>query len=162
MFKLFTLFFLLVTLLFAECYPFSELRYTDAIGRSVQLDGEINFTQDGLVIKYPKIATELVYDGESIVYLNNGKESALKATQESNMMHYFDILKTLHKGDESELKSRFEITKSADMTLLKPTGTIKYYINKIELIKESKQLRYVKLFLKNSDYITIKIDDEIR
>lgn len=162
MLKLFTLFFLLATTLFAERYPFSELRYTDAIGRSVQLDGEINFTHDGLVIKYPKSATELVYDGESVVYMKNGKESALQAGQESNMIRYFDILKTLHEGDESELKSRFEITKSTDMTLLKPTGAIKYYINKIELTKEDKQLRYVKLFLKNSDYITINIDDEIR
>ena len=162
MFKLFSLLFLLVTALFAESYSFSELRYTDAIGRSAQLDGEINFTQDGLVIKYPKNATELVYDGESIVYLKNGKESTLKAEQESNMIRYFDILKMLHEGDESELKNRFQITKSADMTLLTPTGMIKHYLNKIELTKENKQLRYVKLFLKNSDYITINIDDEIR
>lgn len=162
MFKSFTLFIFLATALFAERYPFSELRYTDAIGRSVQLNGEINFTHDGLIIKYPKKATELVYDGESIVYMKNGKESVLKARQESKLMRYFDILKTLHEGDESELKSHFEITKSADMTLLKPTGTIKYYINKIKLIKEGKQLRYVKFFLKNNDYITIHIDDEIR
>jgi len=162
MFKLFPLLFLLATTLFAERYPFSELRYTDAIGRSVQLDGEINFTNDGLVIKYPKIATELVYDGENIIYLKNGKETSLEAMQESNMMHYFDILKTLHEGDDSELESRFEVTKFADMTLLKPIGAIKYYINKIELTKEGEQLRYVKLFLKNSDYIMINIDDEIR
>jgi hypothetical protein len=42
---------------------------------------------------------------------------------------------------------------------LKPKGMIKNYVKNIETYKENTRLKYVKLFLKNSDYITITIDD---
>ena len=152
---------LFVTTVMGDVYQFSELRYTDAIGRYVQLDGEIDFQKDTLEIKYPKIAVDLLYDEDGIVYHKNGKEIELESSQASHMEYYFDILKMLHEGDEDELKSQFKMTKSGALTLLKPTGSVKYYIDKIELTKENKKLKYVKIYLKNSDYITINIHDEI-
>ena len=146
--------------LFATSYNFSELRYSDATGRYSQVDGKIEFTKEGLNIEYPKKSKRLVYDGESVTLLQDAKEIALKEQQERYMMQYFEILKMLHEGDESELKEEFEVEKKEYKTLLKPTSTLKYYINSIELTKENNILNYVKLFLKNNDTITIHIENE--
>ena len=162
MFKL--LFFLLFSLstLCAKSYDFTELRYSDAIGKFTQLEGKITFKQEGLSIEYPKSKRLLEYDGEDVLFFENEKEVDLPSVQASNMMHYFDILKLLHEGDETELEESFDIKKHDGKTLLSPKGSIKYYIEHIELVKENNALQYVKLFLKNSDYITINIADEIR
>jgi hypothetical protein len=149
-----------ISTLLAQSYNFVELRYSDATGRYTQLEGIIDFRQDGLDIKYPKSNRELKYSGNDLMFLQNNKEVALEESQVTHMMQYFDVLRMLHAGDESELNNYFTLEKSADKTILKPRGSIKYYINKIELTKENKQLKYVKLFLKNSDYITINIENE--
>lgn len=153
---------LFVSFAIAETYNFTELRYSDATGRYTQLEGKISFNKDGLNIQYPKSARELDYKNDTLVYLEDKKEVDLENMQATQMMQYFDILILLHSADESELQEMFEVDKSSDKTRLKPTGSVKYYINSIELTKENNKLKYVKLFLKNSDNISIKIDDEIR
>lgn len=153
---------LFVSFAAAESYNFTELRYSDATGRYTQLEGKISFNKDGLNIQYPKSARELDYKNDTLVYLEENKEVALQEMQATQMMQYFDVLRLLHSGDDSELKEMFEVDKSSDKTVLKPIGSLKYYINYIELTKEQNKLTYVKLFLKNSDNISINIDDEIR
>ncbi|EDZ62908.1 hypothetical protein CBGD1_526 [Sulfurimonas gotlandica GD1] len=56
----------------------------------------------------------------------------------------------------------FDVEIHADKTLLKPKGSLRHFVNSIELEKSEKKLKEIKLFLKNSDKITIKIADEIR
>ncbi len=148
--------------LFGEAYNFTELRYSDATGRYTQLEGTIDFTSDGLTINYPKAARELKYKNNFLTYFENDKEVALDEMHVTQITQYFDILKLLHNGDESEFKEMFEIDKSSTKTLLKPLGSMKSYIDYIELIKNENRLKYVKLFLKNSDNISINIDDEVR
>jgi hypothetical protein len=150
-----------MTTLSAQSYDFTELRYSDAIGKFTQLEGKITFKPEGLDIEYPKSKRALEYDGEDIIFYENEKERELPSAQASQMARYFDILKLLHEGDASELEENFEVKEKDGQTLLKPKGAIKYYIEHIELIKENKELKYVKLFLKNSDYITINISNEI-
>ena len=161
MLKAFFLFFLFLNVLYAQSYSFTEVRYSDAIGKSMQLNGEITFKKEGLEIKYPKSQRVLDYDGEEINFFEDGKLIELPSEQISNMMHYFDILKLLHDGNEDELKSRFTIKELDGKTFLSPTGTLKYYIEHIELLKINNTLKYIKLFLKNSDSITINITNEI-
>jgi hypothetical protein len=158
--KIILSFFLFVSTLLAQSYNFTELRYSDATGRFTELEGIMDFTSDGLDIRYPKSKRELKYSDDTLVFLQNNKKVAIKESQATQMMQYFDILKMLHAGDESELKDYFTLEKSADTIVLHPTNSIKYYIDKIELTKENKQLKHVKLFLKNSDYITINIENE--
>jgi hypothetical protein len=146
----------------AESYNFTELRYSDATGRYTQLEGKISFNKDGLNIQYPQSARELEYKNDTLAYLEDKKEVDLDDMQATQMMQYFDVLRLLHSGDDSELKEMFEVAKSSDKTVLKPIGSVKYYIDYIELTKEQNRLKYVKLFLKNSDNISINIDNEIR
>jgi hypothetical protein len=144
---------------FAQSYNFTELRYSDAIDRYTQLEGEIDFKSDGLTIKYPKSTRELEYKNGSIHYEEGGKELTLSEIQEAQMVRYFEILRVLHSGDESEMEEMFEIKGSADEKTLTPTGSIKHYVKEIQLRKEKSELRYIKLFLQNSDTISIQIDE---
>lgn len=156
-------FFLLSTsILIADSYNFTELRYSDATGRYGQLEGKISFYEDGLNIKYPKFQRELDYRRDVLLYLEKGEKIDLDDSQSEQIMRYFDVLRLLHSGDDSELQDMFEVEITAENTLLRPVGSIKYYIKQIELTKDKKKLKYVKLFLKNNDNISIKIDDEIR
>lgn len=153
---------LLAACALAETFSFTELRYSSATDLRTQLKGKISFNENGLSIIYPKSARELRYENDTLIYLEENKEVALEEGQKTQIMQYFDVLRLLHSGDESELEEMFEIDKKGEETLLKPTGSVKYYIDYIELTKEQNRLKRVKLFLKNSDNISINIDDEIR
>lgn len=152
---------LTINLLTAESFNFSEVRYSDAIGKYIQLDGQISFLKNGLKISYPKNSKSLHYENDSLVYKQHNKVMDLSTLQASQIMSYFDILILLHKGNEKAYDGVFETKKNANTTTLKPKGSIKNYIAKIEMQKEQDKLKRVKLFLNNNDYITITIDDEI-
>jgi outer membrane lipoprotein-sorting protein len=152
--------FFFATALFAKSYNFSELRYSDATGRYKQLNGIIEFSKDGLELEYKKEGRKLLYDGENVEYFQNGKEVALATKTQNYLSYYFEILKLLHEGDESELRENFSVKEEELKTVLLPLGSMRYYIDSIELQKEQKELRYVKLFLKNKDTITIHIENE--
>lgn len=153
---------LLAACTIAETFSFTELRYSSATDLRTQLKGKISFNENGLSIIYPKSARELRYENDTLIYLEENKEVALEEVQMTQIMQYFDVLRLLHSGEDSELEEMFEIDKKDEKTLLKPTGSVKYYIDYIELTKEQNRLKRVKLFLKNSDNISINIDDEIR
>ncbi len=159
MFKIILLLFV-TTFVSAKSFNFTELRYRDAIERSIELQGEISFLEDGLNIYYPKKLKNLEYKNGVLIYSENSKEIELNDIQSAQITRYFDILILLHNGDESSLEEMFEVSHDFGGTMLKPKGSIKNYIDSIELFKEKKALKYVKLFLKNSDYITITIHDE--
>jgi len=152
--------FLSVTL-FAQGYHFSEERYSDAVEHTTKLEGEIKFTKNGLVIKYPQKKQLIEYKDEKILFLQDSKIQELKETQASNMMRYFDMLIMLHADEQGDLEENFDIKTEGAKTFLEPLGSIKYYIDHIELIKKHNELKHVKLFLKNDDYIIININDEI-
>lgn len=162
MIKIALLFLMFMGVVMADAYNFTELRYSDATGRYLQLEGEINFFDEGLDIKYPATQRELNYDKEVLTFTQKGKEVALDEMQEEQIIRYFDILRLLHVGDDSELRELFSVEDFMQRTLLIPLGSLKYYIKKIELTKDAGKLKFVKLFLKNGDNISINIDDEIR
>ena len=162
MFKLVTLLVLFYTSLFSSSFNFTELRYSDAIQKSIELKGVIEFYKDGLKVSYPKNAKEIEYIDGDISYKESGKEVSLGEIQKIQIMRYFDVLVLLHSGDESSLDEMFEVKKDFGGTILIPKGEVKNYIDSIELLKDKKLLKYVKLYLKNSDHIMITIHDEIR
>ena len=162
MFKIIILLLMYANILFAGTYPFSELRYNDALGRSSLLEGKITFSKNALNINYSNDKKILDYRDGNLTYMENKKKVEISDQQAQGIVQYFEILMMIHSGDESSLQNEFDIKKMQDSTVLTPTGSIKYYIDKIELFKDKEQLKQVKLFFKNHDYITISIDNEIR
>ncbi len=154
-------FFFFSSLVFAQSYHFTELRYSDAINHYMQLEGTIDFYKDSLDIKYPKIAKELDYKDGELLYYEKSKEVALSELQKFKMIRYFEILILLHNGDVHELNEMFTIEHTSDGERLLPLGRLKSYLKYILLRKEKNSLKYIKLFLQNSDTISITIHDKI-
>ena len=153
---------MLVSSLLATSYNFSETRYSDAFDKSVTLNGEISFLQDGLSIKYKNSDKALHYENGDLNYLQNGETIEISEEEAARIVQYFEIIILLYSGDENSLNREFSVTKEKDKFSLVPLSEMKNHINKIELKKEDKQLKIIKLFLGNSDKITISIEDEIR
>ncbi len=162
MFKILLINMMLSLSIMAQTFNFTELRYSDAIGKTIELHGEITFVKDGLSINYPKTKRVLKYSGDTLVYEVDKQEVELGLMQQMQIKNYFDMLILLHSGDESALNEMFELEKKDAMMMLRAKGSIKDYITKIELLKQNKQLDFVKLFLTNNDTIMITIDEKIR
>ena len=162
MFKLIVILAILTISIIAQSFNFTELRYSDAIGKTIELHGEITFTKDGLNIHYPKTKRILKYDDGELIYEVDSKEVELDLMQEMQIKNYFDMLILLHYGDDTALNEMFEVDKKNEVIILKSKGSIKEYINKVELLKKNNQLSFVKLFLRNNDTIMITIDEKIR
>ena len=162
MIKLFILFVIMLSSAMATSYNFSETRYSDAFDESVTLSGEISFLQEGLSIKYDNSDKALHYENGDLSYLQNGESIEISEEEATRIIQYFEIIILLYSGDKESLNREFSVTKEKNRVFLTPLNEMKNYISKIELKKEDKQLKMLKLFLSNSDNITISIEDEIR
>ena len=49
-----------VNVLLASSYNFTEVRYSDALGKSAQFEGEISFSKAGLNIKYLTMSAKVI------------------------------------------------------------------------------------------------------
>ena len=162
MLKILTLTLLLINLLFADTYNFTELRYSDALDKSIELKGEITFTDNSLNIKYPNKDKELNYIDSTLSYFENDSKVQLDEEQTQKIVNYFEILTLVHNGNEDEMKKMFSIKNLNAKTQLTPIGILENYIAYIELYKKENELSKIKLFLQNNDSITISIYEKIR
>ncbi len=162
MIKFITSFLFLATFLVASSYNFSETRYSDALNKSMILKGEITFKVDGLAIKYTQSNRALNYEDGELEYFDDGELVEMGEEEAMKIAQYFEIIILLYSGDEDALNSAFEVTKEGEFSLLTPLGEIKEHISKIKLKRGDEKLQMIKLFLSNSDNITISIEDEIR
>lgn len=153
---------LLTISLFAKSFNFIEDRYSDALGRSISLDGEITFEKDRLFIKYKDSNREILYKDSSLE-LKDGADILVLAKEESQRMsQYFKIILLLYANDEKELEKKFDIKTENDISVLFPKGHMKDFLQKIVLQKEKNELKEIRLFIQNGDRIVISIKDEIR
>ncbi len=146
----------------AASFNFTEIRYSDALDRSMELKGEISFLENGLTIKYKENKKSLQLLDGKILYSEDGVNITLDQSKKQKIIQYFETIFLLHSGNEKLLQEMFEVQTNANFTLLTPKGTMRHFVTKIELVKNEDRLKEIKLFLKNSDKITIIIDDEIR
>ncbi len=161
MFKLILIFLLFTSLLIARSFNFSEIRYSDAIGRSFEFHGKITFAHDALLINYNNDEKILDYQNGVLVYMENMKQVEISQEQKQEIIQYFEIIMMLYKGENASLLNEFEIEKTDNLSILKPKGSLKNFIEKIVLLQDKEAPKEIKLFLKNSDTITIRIEDEI-
>lgn len=153
---------LCVSAALSATFNFEEQRYSDALGKTMNLNGKISFEKDRLSIKYENSDQEIIYEDLFIKLKKNGQKAELADEQMQKMSEYFKIILMLYENDSKKLQERFEITKKETQTLLYPKDYIKEFIEKVTLQKDNGKLDEIKLFFKNSDTITIDINDEIR
>ncbi|MFT5835725.1 MAG: hypothetical protein ACI9RG_000618 [Sulfurimonas sp.] len=146
----------------ANTFNFTELRYSDALGRSMELHGEISFFKNGLSINYVDAKKTLQLKDSILTYKEDMQVVPLDEERSEQITQYLETVLLLHSGDDELLNSMFDIETINEKSILKPIGSIRYFVSSIELSKDKNTIKEVKLFLKNSDEITIKIDNEIR
>lgn len=152
---------LLVSSTFATSYNFTETRYSDALERSMKLDGIIEFTE-GLAIEYNNSGKSLLYEDGEVQLLEDGESIELDEGEALKIAQYFETVLMLYRGDKKRIEEEFVITPLEDKTLLAPKGELSSYMFKIELQRENKKLKEIVMYLSNYDKITISIHDEIR
>jgi len=146
---------------YASSYNFLETRYSDALAKSMQLRGVISFI-DGLKIAYNNSDRVLVYEDGELELLEDDESVDLDEGEALKIAQYFEIILMLYNGDEKRIDEEFIVTKLDSKSMLIPKGDLKEYMFKIELKREDKNLKEIKMFLSNYDKITISILDEIR
>ena len=152
---------LLLTTLMAKTYNFSEIRYSDALDKSMTLQGEITFKKDGLNIDYKQSKRALKYENGELEYLQDGELVEISEDEAMKIAEYFEIIILLYSGDKDALNAAFEVREEGSLSFLVPRGEIKEHITKIKLKRSSDKLQMIQLFLSNLDNITISIEDEV-
>jgi outer membrane lipoprotein-sorting protein len=161
MFKAVLIASIFVSLALSSSFNFNEVRYSDAIERSIEFSGKITFLKDGLFIAYKDINKSLKYSADSLVYMQDNQVLKLDEQETQKITEYFNVLMLLHGNNEDLLSTQFFIEKLQDKSILKPKGDLGKFIERIELVKIENMLKEVKIFLKNNDTIKISIHDEI-
>ena len=141
MLKLFSIYLLFMSTLYAQSYTFTELRYSDALDKSISLDGEISFFKNSLNIKYLKYNKSLNYKDSVLTYIEDSKVIDLDTLQVQQITQYFEILMLLHEGNDTYINKIFTVVKRDVNTQLIPKTSLSEYIKKIELYKEQGEIK---------------------
>lgn len=159
--KLFFISCMLFTSMLASSYNFTEIRYSDALDSSVELQGEISFEKNSLFIKYHKNNRLILYKDAVLDLKENANTITLSAMESQRVAQYFEIILLLYANDETQMQEVFEVIKKDEETFLKPKNELSRFLEKIILLRVANALKEIKLFMKNRDTITIRIEDEI-
>lgn len=143
----------------ATSYNFIETRYSDALAKSMQLEGVISFGE-GLRIEYKNSERTLLYEDGEVQLLDDGEAVALDESEALKLAQYFEIILMLYSGDEQRMSEEFLLTHLGSKTLLVPKGELASYMFKVELQKEKNSLKKIVMYLSNYDKISISILDE--
>ena len=145
----------------ANSFHFTELRYSKALDKSIELNGEISFFKNGLSVNYKDAKKSLHLRNGKLTYKEDSQEISLKESQTQQITQYLETIILLHDGNEKLLNNIFNVQTTANKSILTPKGSLHHFVATIELTKKETTLKEIKLFLQNSDQITIKIDYEI-
>ena len=151
----------LVTALVAKTYNFSELRYSDALERTMTLKGQISFEESALAIKYSNTNRALNYEDGELEYLEDSQIVEISEEESMKIAQYFEIILLLYSGDKDALNAAFEIKEEDGFSFLTPKGELKNHIKKIKIKRGTLRLESIKLFLSNDDTINISIENEV-
>ena len=133
MLKIFFFLFVFITSLISESLNFSEQRYSDALGTSITLEGQISFKEESLHIKYNDSNREILYEDSILILKQNGEILELDEMESQRVSQYFEILLLLHSGDEEVLKEKFNVKKKENKSELIPKGYVANFLQMIEL-----------------------------
>lgn len=70
MFKAAIIVSMFISLALSSSSNFSEVRYSDALERSIEFHGKITFLEDGLFIEYKDINKSLKYSADTLIIIH--------------------------------------------------------------------------------------------
>jgi hypothetical protein len=121
---------------------FKETRYIYALDSEFNYSGKISFTKESITIQYNKPKKQ------NITY-NKDDDDIKKA-------YFFTILNAIHGNDERMMLEFFTKKKELGVSVLFPNDMLSDFIQKVEYKKSGKELKFLKIYMQNDDWILIE------
>ncbi|MEA2092163.1 MAG: hypothetical protein U9O83_07350, partial [Campylobacterota bacterium] len=74
----------------ADSFNFSELRYSDALDRSIELKGDISFLQNGLTINYKEAKKSIQLLDDKLLYTEDEEEITLDDSKIEKITYQYE------------------------------------------------------------------------
>lgn len=155
MFK-FIILFLIVTIYgFCEPIKFQEEKFISSLQTSVYKNGLININENNIEVKYSNNGKYFIFNDENIIEKNSDEEKILTYEENLELTIFSKIIRSIYQDKTYELKEYFEIKNEDEKIVLIPNEYISNAINKIEYEKNNTELKFLKIYFTNEDWINI-------
>lgn len=155
MFK-FIILFLIVTIYgFCEPIKFQEEKFISSLQTSVYKNGLININENNIEVKYSNNGKYFIFNDENIIEKNSDEEKILTYEENLELTIFSKIIRSIYQDKTYELKEYFEIKNEDKKIVLIPNEYISNAINKIEYEKNNTELKFLKIYFTNEDWINI-------
>jgi hypothetical protein len=159
MYKLLFIFLSLIHLNGSDIINFQEEKYIDIIGESFLKKGTLEFDNKKIKLQYKGSDKVLIYKEDTLILKESNEIKSIDLKEKEHLKMIFLLIEAIYKDDMEILKEFFILSKEDTRNILKPTGTLKNYINYVAF-KKNKTLEFIIIDMKNQNKTTIRqIDD---
>jgi len=155
MLRLFFVMLLPLSLLFGEAIPFREQRYLYALDKTVEREGVISFTKEGLDITYAKDLQRVLYRQERLILVEGEKKKVIDLKKDIATKMFFVLLNSIFHNNIEQLRQFFAIETKGSRTTLLPKEPISKRLAKV-VYQKKKRLDFLHIYMKNGDWISIE------
>lgn len=158
--KILLVLFMMVWSLFAGSYTFKEQRYIYSIDKTLEMEGKITFSKEGMRIDYTEPEVRHIrYDGLSMDVVDSSDKviQHVDLNEQPMMKVYMGFLEKLYRGDYDALSDDFKVQKTETAVILTPIPPVDKVVSSVLVHKNSKGLQQIKTKMSSGDEITIHI-----
>ena len=155
MIKFIILFLIIAIYGFCEPIKFQEEKFISSLQTSVYKNGLININENNIEVKYSNNGKYFIFNDENIIEKNSDEEKILTYEENLELTIFSKIIRSIYQDKTDELKEYFEIKNEDKKIVLIPNEYISNAINKIEYEKNNSELKFLKIYFTNEDWINI-------
>lgn len=155
MFKVLFLFLFSTLFLFSNEIEFKEEKYISALNASVYRNGILNINNDFIKVAYPQQNKSFTFTKENIVEKDGNKENIITYEDNLDLSIFSKIIESIYTNKVEDIQEYFKIKRNNEVTTLIPNEYVANVINKIEYQKIDSELKFLKIYFTNDDWINI-------
>ncbi|WP_375724340.1 hypothetical protein LXN10_02295 [Arcobacter sp. KX21116] len=155
MFKVLFLFLFSTLFLFSNEIEFKEEKYISALNASVYRNGILNINNDFIKVAYPQQNKSFTFTKENIVEKDGNKENIITYEDNLDLTIFSKIIESIYTNKVEDIQEYFKIKRNNEVTTLIPSEYVANLINKIEYQKIDSELKFLKIYFTNDDWINI-------
>ncbi|MGB5919898.1 hypothetical protein [Arcobacter sp.] len=155
MFKVLFLFLFSTLFLFSNEIEFKEEKYISALNASVYRNGILNINNDFIKVAYPQQNKSFTFNKDNIVEKNGNKENIITYEDNLDLTIFSKVIESIYTNKVESIQEYFKIKRNNEVTTLIPNEYVANVINKIEYQKIDSELKFLKIYFTNDDWINI-------
>ena len=160
MFKILSIFLLLLSMLFSKGVHFSETKYYDALEKTLTKQGHITFDGHGKIrIVYEHNQSIVTYTGTFLYIEKKGKTKKVDLSQKPAIKMFFVLFEAIYLNQNNVIEAYFEKKVFEGVMLLTPKGKTRQYISKVRYKRVKNRLKFLEIYLTNKDWVRIETGD---